>query len=79
MFVKHGVDGGDMLRHATDDFDGVVGQRGLSAGLLDALSKKGQDVLSLLIRFIQRVQSLLRAVERAMKLRCPYSQFSRPR
>ena len=79
MLVEHVVDLTPVIGDAAHDLDGVVGKRGLRTRLFDALSKKGQEILSLLVRLIQRVQSLLRAVERAMEACCPYSQFSRPR
>ena len=57
MLVEHVVDLTPVIGDAAHDLNGVVGKRGLRTRLFDALSKKGQEILSLLIRLIQRVQS----------------------
>ncbi len=56
MIGQRAVQGDQVLGHRAHDGDRVIRQRGLRPGVGDALSKKGQDVLSLLVGLVQRVQ-----------------------
>ena len=61
--------GQTVLGHALDDFNGIVGKRGLGTGMCDALVKQGENILAFFVGLVQGVQSfLLRAVERAILL-----------
>ena len=68
VFVQGHVDLTTVLGHALDDFNGIVGKRGLGTGMCDALVKQGENILAFFVGFVQGVQSLLRAVERAILL-----------
>ena len=46
-----------MLGHALDDFNGIVGKRGLGTGMCDALVKQGENILTFFVGFVQGVQS----------------------